>query len=221
MKFNKLLKNKFLGCISFITLFVSGCDLTLNDHSLPKVSGALSEDDFVEKYSGVYVLNKDIRDFIIDNEDKREKQRAILKEQAKNLSEDEREALYSQKSVDILYPRKILSDCTYYWDRADEKQYFRGYYSLVPDSPEYKIIKTHLGDANFKKYESGIVVTSYVKCYKDYYALTVVVGVKSKEREFGLKGDSGMGFSLWRDSIIFTGFKDRLYEYTNGKFELK
>ena len=193
-----------------------------NKHS----NKALSPKEFLKQYGGVYVLNKEYRDFIKENEKIIDKKREEVLNSAKGMSNEEyREYTKKvgftsewQKSM-----RVLPNGCRYYWGKASPGL---GRYSEEEErlhGEDFKKIREFIGEANWNKYKYGSAVTSTFWCGKEntpeakIYALTIILGISEVVTDYGLFGDSGMGFSLSRNrSTNETG--DNVFEYINGTF---
>ena len=185
----------FIGLITLV-IFTS-CGLIYTTKGAP----TKEQKELMEKYGGIYVFDKEIRDEIIALE----KQELI---ERKKVSLDDPN--FVKKMVALEEKYSILSNGYKYYQAL-------GYYEKQFE-PYYQKIKEYMGEEIFKELKPDIILTSFYRDDKGIeFPLTFLVEFTWTITTYGLYGDEGAGFRFTETRKTGTG-GDNIFYLENGKF---
>ncbi|WP_394977770.1 hypothetical protein [uncultured Helicobacter sp.] len=188
--------------ISLITLIIfTSCGLIYTTKGAP----TKEQKELVEKYAGLYVFDKKLRDEIIQREKEREEAR-----QKVTLGDtfwEQREA------IDNKLPQTLSNGYEY----SDGLGYYEKEYE-----PYYQQIKDYMGEEVFNKLKPDIILTSFYRIKKEknkekHIPITFLVEFTWTITTYGLYGDEGAGIRFTETWETGMG-GDNIFYLENGKF---
>lgn len=194
------MKYFILILISLITLIIFASYGLIQTSSADKETVRIAD-----KYGGIYVFDKEIRDEIIALQ----KQELI---ERKKVSLDDPN--FVKKMVALEEKYSILSNgCKYYIKGPSKQELKENDWSLY-----YQKIKEYMGEEIFEKLKKGLAITSYyVDKNGKVIPITMFTYISTTITTYGLYGDEGSGFRLTNSySYGITG--DNIFYLENGKF---
>lgn len=188
----------FIGLITLV--IITSCGLIHTTKGAP----TKEQKELMEKYGGIYVFDKKLRDEIIQREKEREEARQKV---------TTGDTFWEQiEAIDKNLPQ-ILSNGYKYSDGL-------GYYEKEYE-PYYQKIKEYMGEEIFKELKPVIILTSFYrikeKDKEKHIPITFLVEFTWTITTYGLYGDEGAGFRFTETRETGTG-GDNIFYLENGKF---
>lgn len=166
-----------------------------------------------DKYGGVYVFDKAIRDEIIQREKERDTYMDDWFKTHEFFTKDDLAVL------DKTLPQTLSNGCEYFISGNNITKKGRNFNFKGEKEFEFyeNKIREYTGDEIYKKIKPYLGVRSYYECQGKRYPLTIKVDIPEVVTTYGLYGDEGRGFSLTR-SYVRGISGDNIFYLENGRF---
>ncbi|WP_110855407.1 hypothetical protein, partial [Helicobacter cinaedi] len=165
--------------------------------------------ELMEKYGGIYVFDKAIRDEIIQREKEREEAR-----QKVTLGDTFWEQI---EAIDKNLPQILSNGCKYYLRGLSKQEYER-----TDLSPYKEKIKEYMGEEAFNKLQPNILLISFYTINENGVEKDIPiefsVSISWYKTTYGLYGDEGAGFRFTETRIVGLGNFFNTFYLIDNKF---
>ena len=191
---------KFIGIILLLltSIFLIACSA---NQASNKINNSELE-NLASKYGGVYVFNQKF----VEEKEKREAERKELRKNTKGKYLGDGLYVVNTKLVDEKLPQTLSNGKQYYTpSRSYEKK------PELSNQDRQKIIN-YIGTENYNKFKPTMLPSYfYVDDNSNVVAIAVSVYYVVGYTKYGLFGDEGRGFSLYRKDIKDIGGNSEFY----------
>ncbi|WP_110581493.1 hypothetical protein [Helicobacter cinaedi] len=193
----------FIGLITLV--IITSCGLIHTTEGAP----TKEQKELMEKYGGIYVFDKAIRDEIIQREKEREEAR-----QKVTLGDTFWEQI---EAIDKNLPQILSNGCKYYLRGLSKQEYER-----TDLSPYKEKIKEYMGEEAFNKLQPNILLISFYTINENGVEKDIPiefsVSISWYKTTYGLYGDEGAGFRFTETRIVGLGNFFNTFYLIDNKF---